>query len=167
MDTTLPGLCSVQWLVEGLKMYINLQDQKFQHHGCSNSTVIFNCKNNFVRYKSCSSCRCAKGDNALYNLVSFCGYVNNYKAKTTCKQRSQNRPSCNRCEQVLECPRSSKTAVSLTNELSNKSYQTATPFQFFTLGFLWVMAFAKLNITVGRANGIMPWLLMVTGTLYC
>ena len=41
------------------------------------------------------------------------------------------------------------------------------PFQFFTLGCLWVMAFAGLNITGGRANGVMPWLLMVTDTPYC
>ena len=27
--------------------------------------------------------------------------------------------------------------------------------------------FAELNITGGRANGVMLWLLMVTGMLYC
>ena len=42
-----------------------------------------------------------------------------------------------------------------------------TPFQFFTLDLLWVMAFAGPNITGGRAIGVMPWLLMVTGKLYC
>ena len=42
-----------------------------------------------------------------------------------------------------------------------------TPFQFFTLSQLQVMAFAGLNITGGRADGVMPWLLIMTGTLYC
>ena len=41
-----------------------------------------------------------------------------------------------------------------------------TPFQFFTLRHLWVMAFPGLNITGGRADGVMPFLLMVTGMLY-
>ena len=101
-------------------------------------------------------------------LASFCGYVNNHKTKTLCKQRSRhchygNR--CNRCEQVLEWPRSSKTVLSLTNKLSNKSYQTAIPFQFFMLGLLQVMALAGLNITSGGANGVIPWLLIGTGKL--
>ena len=39
------------------------------------------------------------------------------------------------------------------------------PFQFFTLHLLWVMAIAGLNITGGRADDVMPWLLMVTGIL--
>ena len=43
----------------------------------------------------------------------------------------------------------------------------AMPFQFFILCCLRVMAFTGLNITGGRADGVMPWLLMVTGTLYC
>ena len=42
----------------------------------------------------------------------------------------------------------------------------ATLFQFFTLCCLWVMTFAGLNITGGRDDGVMPWLLMVTGTIY-
>ena len=36
----------------------------------------------------------------------------------------------------------------------------AMQFQFFTLHHLWVLAFAGLNIIVGQANGVMPWLLM-------
>ena len=68
---------------------------------------------------------------------------------------------------MVEQPRSSKIAVSLTNELSNKSYKTVTPLQFFTLRHLCVLAFAGLNITGGRADGIIPWLLMLTGMLYC
>ena len=55
---------------------------------------------------------------------------------------------------MLEGLRRSKTAVSFTNE-----------FQFFTLCHLWVMAFTGLNITGDRANGVVPWLLMVTGVL--
>ena len=43
----------------------------------------------------------------------------------------------------------------------------AMPFQFFMLSHLRVLAFAGLNVTGGRADGVMPWLLMVTGTLYC
>ena len=132
--------------------------------------VILNCNNKFVRYKPYSSCQCAKVTMRCIisdKLVSFCGYVNNYKAKTTCKQRSRHPHWCNRYEQVLEWPRSSKIAVSLTNELCNKSYKTTTPFQFFMLGRVRVIAFAGLNITNGRANGVIPWLLMVTGKLYC
>ena len=55
------------------------------------------------------------------------------------------------------------------NKLSNKSYKMATPFQFFTLCRLRVMhmAFTGLNITGGRADGVMPWQLMVTGMLCC
>ena len=45
-----------------------------------------------------------------------------------------------------------------------QSYKTATPFQFFTLHRLQVLVFTRLNMTSGRANGVMPWLLMVTGT---
>ena len=33
--------------------------------GCSNCTIILNCKNEFVRYKSYSICQCAKGNNVL------------------------------------------------------------------------------------------------------
>ena len=39
--------------------------------------------------------------------------------------------------------------------------------QFFTLRCLRVMAFAGPNIIGGRANGVMPWLLLVIGMLYC
>ena len=60
-----------------------------------------------------------------------------------------------------------KNSCKAYEELSNQSDQTVTPFQFFTLCRLWVMAFAGLNITSGRADGVMPWLLMVTGKLYC
>ena len=37
----------------------------------------------------------------------------------------------------------------------------AMPIQFLTLYRLWVMAFAALNITGSRANGVMSWLLML------
>ena len=147
----------MQWLVEGIKMYINLWDPNFQHYGCSNCTVILNCKTNFVRYKSYSSCLCMKGDNVLYNQRQTGVSLWICKAKTTCKQRLWHHYWCNMCKQVAERSWRSTTAISLTNKLSNKGYQTVTPFQFFTLCRLWVMAFTGVNITSGRADSVMPW----------
>ena len=99
--------------------------------------------------------------------ASFCGYVNNYKTKTTCKQRSMASSLVQQIQAGGRTAQELKTALSLTSELSNKSYQTATPFQFLTLRHLRVLAFAGLNITGGRADGVMRWLVIVTGKLYC
>ena len=66
-----------------------------------------------------------------------------------------------------------RAGVRMAQELKNshKPYKVTKVtrqrlFSSFTLGLLWVMAFAGLNITNGRANGIMLWLLMVAGKLY-
>ena len=62
-------------------------------------------------------------------------------------------------QQVVKQSRSLKAvAVSLANQLSYKSYLMTTQFQPY---MVWVMAFTGFNII----DGIMPWLLMVTGML--
>ena len=68
----------------------------------------------------------------------------------------------NRCKQVIEQPKSSKTAIRLTNKVTR-----ANRWQRHFSSLLSEMAFTGLNTTGGRANGVMPWLLMVTGMLYC
>ena len=43
----------------------------------------------------------------------------------------------------------------------------AMPLQFIILNCMWKMVFVGLSITDVQANGVIPWLLMLTVTLYC
>ena len=60
--------------------------------------------------------------------------------------------------QVVKQSRSLKAVVSLANQLSCKTYLMTTQFQPY---MVWAMAFTGFNII----DGVMPWLLMITGML--